>query len=266
MQLALPSPMPDASPAVFAVNAEKPHQGVAGKNPGLHRGFFAVNSTTALGVSWGQWSGTVPGARVRYEYDAYGNEFTVSGSTPNEMMYRGEQYDPDLGLYYLRARYYNPLTGRFMSRDPLDPQPLNPGRIPVDLNDLHKYLYAAGDPVNLLDPTGMATAYNPAYQKSTLGNAIGEYLGLVNGIALRAFVITQVVIPAYLQSDQGRKAIYVLVAGSTLAIGIVCEALDVVDVFADVHDAVHRKGAEATSPGVSCPDGVDSGAGDTGDQ
>ncbi len=29
-------------------------------------------------------------------------------------LYRGEQYDPDLGLYYLRARYYNPLTGRFM--------------------------------------------------------------------------------------------------------------------------------------------------------
>ena len=32
--------------------------------------------------------------------------------------YRGEQYDSDLGLYYLRARYYNPVTGRFMSRDP----------------------------------------------------------------------------------------------------------------------------------------------------
>jgi RHS repeat-associated protein len=32
--------------------------------------------------------------------------------------YRGEQYDSDLGLYYLRARYYNPATGRFLSRDP----------------------------------------------------------------------------------------------------------------------------------------------------
>ena len=32
--------------------------------------------------------------------------------------YRGEQYDPDLSLYYLRARYYNPLTGRFLSVDP----------------------------------------------------------------------------------------------------------------------------------------------------
>jgi RHS repeat-associated protein len=51
-----------------------------------------------------------------YEYDAYGNEFTVSGSTPNSYLYRGEQFDSDLGLYYLRARYYNPLTGRFMRR------------------------------------------------------------------------------------------------------------------------------------------------------
>jgi RHS repeat-associated protein len=60
-----------------------------------------------------------------YEYDAFGNEFTVSGTTPNEFMYRGEQFDSDLGLYYLRARYYNPLTGRFMSRDPKVVNPLS---------------------------------------------------------------------------------------------------------------------------------------------
>ena len=45
------------------------------------------------------------------------------------------------------ARYYNPTTGRFMSRDPQD----NSLRTP---NDLHKYLYANGDPVNGWDPTG----------------------------------------------------------------------------------------------------------------
>jgi RHS repeat-associated protein len=82
-----------------------------------------------------------------YEYDAFGNSFTVSGSTPNEMMYRGEQFDSDLGLYYLRARYYNPLTGRFMSRDPEDGKPIDP-------KTLHKYLYAGGDPVNEVDPRG----------------------------------------------------------------------------------------------------------------
>lgn len=85
-----------------------------------------------------------------YESDAYGNAFTVSGSTPNEMMYRGEQFDSDLGLYYLRARYYNPTTGRFMSRDPEDGKPIDP-------TSLHKYLYAGGDPVNGLDPSGRAS-------------------------------------------------------------------------------------------------------------
>jgi RHS repeat-associated protein len=82
-----------------------------------------------------------------YEYDAYGNSFTKSGTTPNNYLYRGEQYDSDLGLYYLRARYYNPATGRFLARDPEDGKAFDP-------KSLHKYLYAGGDPVNAIDPTG----------------------------------------------------------------------------------------------------------------
>ena len=56
----------------------------------------------------------------------------------------GEQYDPDLGLYYLRARYYNPATGRFLNVDPLASQ------------GQRRYEYAAADPVNGMDPTGNA--------------------------------------------------------------------------------------------------------------
>ena len=84
-----------------------------------------------------------------YEYDAFGNSFTKVGTTPNNYLYRGEQYDSDLGLYYLRARYYNPATGRFLSRDPEDGGAIDPG-------SLHKYLYANGDPVNGWDPDGRA--------------------------------------------------------------------------------------------------------------
>jgi len=97
-----------------------------------------------------------------YEYDAFGNSFTTSGTTPNVYLYRGEQYDSDLGLYYLRARYYNPATGRFMSRDPQEYTPLkwsgsplkSTGNPPIDPKKLHKYLYAIGDPVNRIDPRG----------------------------------------------------------------------------------------------------------------
>jgi len=45
------------------------------------------------------------------------------------------------------ARYYNPATGRFLSRDPLDGNGYDP-------KSLHKYLYGVGDPVNAIDPTG----------------------------------------------------------------------------------------------------------------
>jgi RHS repeat-associated protein len=47
--------------------------------------------------------------------------------------------DPDLNLYYLWARYYNPVTGRFFSRDPAAGQITNPAT-------LHTYLYARHDP------------------------------------------------------------------------------------------------------------------------
>ena len=67
--------------------------------------------------------------------------------SPCPSFYRGEQYDPDLGLYYLRARYYNPATGRFMCERSGRGNQLDP-------KTLHKYLYADGDPVNLRDPSG----------------------------------------------------------------------------------------------------------------
>ena len=82
-----------------------------------------------------------------YDYDAFGNSVNTTGTTPNNYLYRAEQYDSDLGLYYLRARYYNPLTGRFISRDPLDGDTADP-------ETMHKYLYASDDPVDRIDPTG----------------------------------------------------------------------------------------------------------------
>ena len=100
-------------------------------------GFGSVRQLTNL-------AGTVTDT---YNYDAFGNLLNSTGTTPNNYLYRGEQYDQDLGLYYLRARYYNPATGRFLSRDPEDGHNWDP-------KSLHKYLYASGDPVNLLDPTG----------------------------------------------------------------------------------------------------------------
>jgi RHS repeat-associated protein len=85
------------------------------------------------------------------EYDAWGNSFGATGSTLNVYLYRGEQYDQDLGLYYLRARYMNPTTGGFMSHDPAYGKTTDP-------RTLHKYLYAAANPVGFADPTGRSFA------------------------------------------------------------------------------------------------------------
>jgi RHS repeat-associated protein len=82
-----------------------------------------------------------------YDYDAWGNTVNVTGSTPNVYRYRGEQYDPDLNLYYLRARYFNPLTGRFLTRAPVRGEIMAP-------TTFHRYLYTHGNPVNYVDPKG----------------------------------------------------------------------------------------------------------------
>ena len=81
------------------------------------------------GGSVRQLTNAVGAVTDTYDYDAFGNKVNSTGTTLNNYLYRGEQYDPDLGLYYLRARYYNPLTGRFMSRDPEEGTP----RIPATL-------------------------------------------------------------------------------------------------------------------------------------
>ncbi len=83
-----------------------------------------------------------------YTYDAYGNTLSSSGTTVNNYLYTGEQFDRNLGEYYLRARYYSPGVGRFTGRDPFE------GVLDVPLS-LNKYGYVHGNPVNATDPTGM---------------------------------------------------------------------------------------------------------------
>jgi len=176
-----------------------------------------------------------------YEYDAYGNSFTKSGTTPNNYLYRGEQYDSDLGLYYLRARYYNPNTGRFLSRDP------NAGYIDLPAT-LHKYLYAGGDPINGIDPTGRTTYTKP---QGGIGGAVGEYLGIINSIAIRVFVISQITIPAYLQTDQGKAVTLLVLTGVSIAVAESCEFIQDANELTDaLEDSLG--GTSVRGPGMNC--------------
>ena len=82
-----------------------------------------------------------------YTYDAFGNLIARTGTTPNDYLYAGEQFDANLGFYYLRARYYDPSTGRFQTMDTFEGNTHDPQR-------LHKYNYCQNNPINLVDPSG----------------------------------------------------------------------------------------------------------------
>ena len=119
-----------------------------------------------------------------YQYDAFGilvgQHVRYNGTlvpvgapgapaaTENNYLYAGERWDPSLGLYYLRARYYHPDSGRFWNMDSYS------GSLSEPLS-LHKYLYANGNPVNGIDPSGHFTINGEApsaFIRENLGKLI----------------------------------------------------------------------------------------------
>jgi RHS repeat-associated protein len=82
-----------------------------------------------------------------YDYDAFGNLLAQTGATLNNYLFAGEQFDPVLGVYFNRARYYDQRAGRFWSTDTWDGNDEDP-------ISLHKYLYVSANPVNRVDPSG----------------------------------------------------------------------------------------------------------------
>ncbi|MCB8978742.1 MAG: hypothetical protein H6657_15085 [Ardenticatenaceae bacterium] len=82
-----------------------------------------------------------------YVYDAFGTISSSSGAITNGYLYTGEQLDNYLDAYYLRARYYDPNSGRFTVIDPFSGYQNDP-------QSLHKYVYGHNNPINNYDPTG----------------------------------------------------------------------------------------------------------------
>jgi RHS repeat-associated protein len=78
-----------------------------------------------------------------YQYDVWGSLRATSGSTANQFEFAGQQTDHNAnrGLQYLRARYYDPSLGRFISRDPL----------PIG----NRYAYVDNNVINYADPAGL---------------------------------------------------------------------------------------------------------------
>ena len=89
-----------------------------------------------------------------YEYDAFGNTIRCEEQVHNRFRYTGEQYDPLTGQYYLRARYYNPVSARFTQEDTYYGDGLN------------LYTYCQNNPILNHDPTGHGTKENSPYSRN----------------------------------------------------------------------------------------------------
>ena len=82
-----------------------------------------------------------------YEYDSFGNEVNPDKKDENPFRYCGEYYDKETEEVYLRARYYEPSVGRFITRDTYTGESDEP-------LSLHLYTYCENDGVNAWDPSG----------------------------------------------------------------------------------------------------------------
>ena len=86
-------------------------------------------------------AGAIPNS---YTYDSFGNLAASTGSVTNRFQYTAREFDSESGLYYYRARYYDPAASRFLSEDPLG----------FGANGVNFYEYAYNDPVRFVDSYG----------------------------------------------------------------------------------------------------------------
>jgi RHS repeat-associated protein len=100
-----------------------------------------------------------------YAYSPYGESVTMGPDEGNQLQYTGRENDRT-GLYYYRARYYDPGLKRFISEDPIG---ISGG--------LNIYLYSMGDPVNRKDPFGLCNPDNPFNDPSCFPQPICDTYG-----------------------------------------------------------------------------------------
>jgi RHS repeat-associated protein len=79
-----------------------------------------------------------------YQLDPFGNAISVSEGVTQPFRFAGSPFDAETGMYYMRARYYDPQLARFISEDPIGVS-----------GGINPYAYAGNDPVNGRDPLGL---------------------------------------------------------------------------------------------------------------
>lgn len=116
-----------------------------------------VGSVTSLSNSTGSLAQS-------YTYDSLGNQTASSGSLTNFLRYTGREFDTETSLYYDRARYLDPSTGRFLSEEPM----AYAGRTSI-------YDYVDGNPTTYTDPSGNTKIYGNWCGPDWTGGRVEEY-------------------------------------------------------------------------------------------
>ncbi|WP_444998447.1 RHS repeat-associated core domain-containing protein [Aliikangiella sp. IMCC44359] len=135
----------------------------------------------ALGspVNLTKTDGTV---QASYQYDAFGNARSQTGTSANVFGFTGHEKDEESGLYYFKARYYDPTLGQFLTQDAFEGMSDLPP-------SLHKYVYAYGNPTVYTDPTGhlnvvgegeLSNFYHSAMRGSEHSIASSDFENMIN--------------------------------------------------------------------------------------
>ena len=120
-----------------------------------------------------------------YEYDSFGNEVKPEKKDENPYRYCGEYYDKETEEVYLRARYYQPSVGRFITRDTYTGESDEP-------LSLHLYTYCENDGVNAWDPSGHKIKLATKSKKkilTTLYKLTGNKLKIMNKGHYKGYVL-----------------------------------------------------------------------------
>ena len=134
-----------------------------------------------------------------YRYTDYGITTRIGSGAFNEFAYTQGIWDELTGLYYLNARFYNPVDGRFLTQDPYRGSNDQP-------DTWHLYGYCAGDPVNWIDPSGhRRLLINSRFSRNSLFSTRTSAIQALARSASRPTVVNQWEYASFLYRIQWRN-------------------------------------------------------------
>ncbi len=145
----------------------------------------------------------------RYTFDAYGNTTAQTGAS-STLQYAGQYTDAETGFQYLRARYFDPATGQFMTRDPLE------------ILTREAYGYAGGNSLNVSDPSGMN------WLTDRLGDATRTVGGSIIGAARAVGRVVNAALPIVHTAANvvaGAASLCAMFTSATVVGGLTCGSI-----------------------------------------